>query len=40
MSKKKKNKRKTPLGLKILGIFMMLLMLASPIIAVLSYVIK
>ena len=38
MSKKKK--KKVPLGLKIMGIIMMLLMLASPIVAILSYVVK
>ena len=38
MSKKKK--KKVSLGMKIIGIFMMLLMLASPIVAILSYVIK
>lgn len=36
---KKKNK-KVNIGVRIVGIFMLLLMLASPIIAILSYVVK
>lgn len=38
MSKKKK--KKVSIWVKIAGVFMMLLMLASPIIAILEYVIK
>lgn len=38
MSKKKK--KKVNLGIRIMGIIMLLLMLASPIVAILSYVIK
>ena len=38
MSKKKK--KKVNIGVRIVGIFMLLLMLASPIIAILSYVVK
>lgn len=36
---KKKNK-KVNIGVRIVGIFMLLLMLVSPIIAILSYVVK
>ncbi len=38
MSKKKK--KKTSIGVRIVGIIMLLLMLASPLVAILSYVIK
>ena len=38
MSKKKK--KKVNIGVKIVGIIMLLLMVASPIVAILSYVIK
>lgn len=40
MSKKNKKKKKVNLGVRIIGIIMLLLMVASPIIAILSYVIK
>lgn len=38
MSKKKK--KKTSLGLRIAGIFMLLLMMASPIVSVIYYIVK
>lgn len=38
MSKKKK--KKVNLGIRIMGIIMLILMLASPIVAILSYVVK
>ena len=38
--KTEKKNKKVNIGVRIVGIFMLLLMLASPIIAILSYVVK
>lgn len=37
MSKKKKKKTKVNLGMKIMGIFMLLLMIASSLIGIIAY---
>lgn len=38
MSKNKKKKRKTSLAMRLMGIFMLLLMIASSVIGIIAYV--